>query len=194
MIKKIKKLNYKFLIFQDIDDTMKFNRIQICKKLLKRYDIVINDLDIYNTKITKNYLSKRIKDNSLITSNNILDYNFVGMSNTSINIKCFNKIKIPINKKIQIFDWYLWTIILSKFRGIFTKSTSTNYFVNKKSPTCLPTKYRPNIARKITTVRNIHKKAIDKILKRKIISKTNTNKFTNIKKSKKYNFWWEEFA
>ena len=36
MLNRLKKLNYKFIIFQDADDTMKKNRISKCKNLLKK--------------------------------------------------------------------------------------------------------------------------------------------------------------
>ena len=88
MIKILKKLKYRYMIFQDIDDTMKPNRIAICRKYLKKNDIVVNDLDVHNkNKIIKNYLSKRLENKSLITFENIYDCNFIGMSNASIKKK-----------------------------------------------------------------------------------------------------------
>ena len=37
MIKILKKLKYKYMIFQDIDDTIQSNRIAVCKKYLKKH-------------------------------------------------------------------------------------------------------------------------------------------------------------
>ena len=61
MINKLKKLKYNYYIFQDADDIMKNNRVKICKNFLKKYKVVINDLDIYGKKIIKKYFSKRIR-------------------------------------------------------------------------------------------------------------------------------------
>ena len=58
MLKKIKKLKYKNYIFQDADDLMKSNRVEISKNLLRKHNVIINDLDIYGGKIINNYLSK----------------------------------------------------------------------------------------------------------------------------------------
>lgn len=195
MIKILKKLKYKYMIFQDIDDTIQSNRIAVCKKYLKKNDIVINDLNINNkNKIIKNYFSKRLKNNSLITFENIFDYNFIGMSNSSIKKKCFDTINIPINNNIHIFDWYFWSVLLTKFKGYFTNETSTNYFVNPKSPTCLPAIINKKNNNKINIIRKSHKKALKKIINlKKMININNQNTSKNIK-FYKYNFWWEKFS
>jgi len=192
MIKKIKKLNYSSIIFQDADDLMKFNRVEKCKKILKKYDVVVNDLDIFGKKYIKNYLSKRIKNNKIISLKDIIQYNFLGMSNTSMKKKCLDKTNIPINKKIKIFDWYFWTIILSKYKGIFTNKTSTKYYVNKKSSTCLPTPDNKKIYKKILSIKKLHHKVIDELIKNKRLKKIDLFNKSSITVNNKYNFWWEK--
>lgn len=194
MIKKLKKLSYSSIIFQDADDLMKFNRVEACKKILKKHDIVVNDLDIFGKKYIKNYLSKRIKNNKIITFKDIIQYNFLGMSNTSVKKKCLDKIKIPINKKIKIFDWYFWSIILFNYKGVFTNKTSTKYYVNKKSATCLPTIANKKIYKKILSIKKLHHKTISKLIKNKKLKKNNLFNKNSIPVSSKYNFWWEKIA
>ena len=191
MLKKIKKLKYKNYIFQDADDLMKSNRVEISKNLLRKHNVIINDLDIYGGKIINNYLSKRIKAKSIITAKDILNYNFCGMSNTALRSKCLKKISIPNSNKIKIFDWYFWTIILSKYKAFYTNDTTTKYFVNRKSETHLPTLKNKKIMLKILNIKKNHKQKIKKLIERKKIININVLKENKISQNKKYNFWWE---
>jgi len=191
MINKLKKLDYKYFIFQDADDLMGFNRVEICRNLLKSNAVVINDLDIHGNKVFRKYFSNRIQNNTKISAMNILDYNICGMSNTSIRRTCLNKITIPLNKKIKIFDWYLWTIILSKYEAIYTNKTTTRYYVNNKSATCIPTRFNDKIKTKIMNTRKIHKKIIDKLVVNKKINNINLLIKKKIISNINFNFWWE---
>ncbi len=191
MFKKLKTLNYKYIIFQDADDLMSQNRIKICEKLLQKYNVVINDLDIYGKKIIKKYFSKRIKVKTMVTAKDIADYNFCGMSNTSIRSECLKKIKMPINHKIKIFDWYFWTIILSKYKGYFDNTSRVKYFVKKRSITRIPNKYSEQIALKILNIKKSHKNEINKLIKEKKIKNFNIFNGNKIFFNKNYNFWWE---
>ena len=191
MINRIRKLDYKYFIFQDADDLMGLNRVEVCKNLLKNNSIVVNDLEIYGRKIFKKYLNHRIKDGTEITAKNIVHYNICGMSNTSIRKSCLNNVTIPTNKKIKIFDWYLWTIILSKYKAIYTNKTITKYYTNNKSATCIPSVNNKNIKSQIISIKNVHKKIIDKLVMTKKIKDINLLNKGKIITNFKYNFWWE---
>ena len=121
----------------------------------------------------------------------ILNYNFCGMSNTALRSKCLKKISIPNSNKIKIFDWYFWTIILSKYKAFFTNDTTTKYFVNRKSETHLPTLKNKKIMLKILNIKKNHKQKIKKLIERKKIININVLKENKISQNKKYNFWWE---
>ena len=193
MIKHLKKTNYGKIIFQDVDDTMSPNRVEVVNKELIKNHVVVNDLDIIlnKTKI-KNYFSKRIKNKAILNAKDIINYNFMGMSNTAIKKSCLNKINIPRRINIKIFDWYFWTIILSKYKAKFINSTSTQYFVRANAPTCLPTNGTFKILKKINTIAQIHKDTINKLIKNKSIKNINNNiKSNKINHYKKNNFWWE---
>ncbi len=194
MIEKLKKLKYKFAIFQDADDEMENNRIRICKNKLKSIPILVNDVNIINKeKKINRYFSKRIKNNTIINAHDIENYNFMGMSNTALQTKCIKKTIIPRNLKIKFFDWYFWTIILTKYKAKFTNLTSTKYYVNKKSLTCLPTKYSDNIRKKFSLIQSVHKSSIKRLINKNLIKNITKKKNMNIKNNnnKKYNFWWE---
>ena len=171
---------------------MSKNRIKKIKIELKKNHVVVNDLDIISKKKIKKYFSHRIKNNSIVTAKNILDYNFMGMSNTALRKKCLDKTIIPKTLKIKIFDWYFWTIILSKFKAKFINSTTTQYFVRPGSLTCLPTKLNKANYYKINPVINSHKNVIKNLIKKKIIKNIKvSNKAKIVNNIKAYNFWWE---
>ena len=191
MIKILKKLNYKNFIFQDSDDLMMTNRVETCKDLLKKHKVVINDVKIHGSKKINMYFSKRIKPKSNITAKDIINYNFCGMSNTAIRKECIKELIIPNTKGILIFDWYFWTIVLSKYKGFFTNKTLTKYFVNIKSPTHIPSTRNKKILTKIARIKKNHKEIIDKLIRTKKIVNIYLLKKNKISKNLKYNFWWE---
>ena len=191
MINKLKKLKYNYYIFQDADDIMQNNRVKICKNFLKKYKVVINDLDICKKKIIKKYFSKRIKPNSLITAGDLINYNICGMSNTALRRECLKKITVPISKEIKIFDWYFWTIVLAKYKALFTSISTTKYFINYKSATHIPTKYNKGIISKISSIKKKHKKTINELIKKKKIKDIYLLNKNIVKDNIKYNFWWE---
>jgi hypothetical protein len=171
MIKILKKINFKYIIFHDIDDKFNFNRYLVLPKFLKKNDFVINELKINN----KCYISKRIKNNTIITENSIKNYNFAGMSNSSCTIDLIKKINFKANESAKlIFDWILWKKAAKISKGIFTNKVSSFYDVNKKNPTHLPTNF--NNKKHINFIKKIRNKhgIKENILKRTI-----------------NNFWWE---
>ena len=121
LIKEIIKKKYLKSIFIDSDDLMSFNRVRICKKLLKKNKIVVNDLNILNEKkilIKKNYISSRIKNKTIIKKKDLKFKNFLGLSNTACRVDVLRKLKINILKKAPIFDWALWSFALNENNAI----------------------------------------------------------------------------
>ena len=123
------KSGYRYVIFADADDLMAKNRISFSKELLDNYDIVVNDLTIINSNgehIMDQYLSGRLGNFKKIHLNEILDYNFMGLGNSSARVEILNNITIP--EDIKAVDWYLFTILLNRgHHAVFTSSTSTLY-------------------------------------------------------------------
>ena len=65
----------------------------------------------------------------------------MGFSNTALRTAILKKIKLPkLSKKITIFDWYFWSLILKKNKACFTNKTTTYYKTLSSSFTCLPVK------------------------------------------------------
>jgi len=120
--------NYDVLVFGDSDDYFKDNRIEKSLELLKKSDVIVNDLSLFdeNGVYEKNYLSNRLKNLDIIDFKFIKDKNIFGMSNTAIKLK--NIKKVSFNSTIVAVDWFFFKTILKKnHRAIFTNETETFY-------------------------------------------------------------------
>lgn len=118
---------YNFLIFGDSDDYFSENRIEKNLEKLQQYDIVVNDLTLFNDKgiICNNYFSNRLKNNFIFDYKFIKDKNICGLSNTALNLKILSNIEFP--EDIIAVDWYLFKKILKKNKAVFTNETTTYY-------------------------------------------------------------------
>jgi glycosyltransferase involved in cell wall biosynthesis len=131
-LKILSELNFDSYIFQDCDDCLSDNRINIVKSLLEKYQLVVNDLDIMNEAsdiIDHKIWRNRFRDSQKFTCSDIENYNFVGLGNTSLsrNLLKFAP-KLPI-EDIVATDWFLFYSILncSKIEGYFTSECTTLY-------------------------------------------------------------------
>ena len=140
MIKILKKLNYDYYIFHDVDDKYNKKRPNLIKKYFNKYDFVINDIKtIYKNK----YFSTRIKNKQILNFKLIKNYNFAGMTNSACSRNILKKIKFyKTDYKAPIFDWMFCRKIFKKGNGIFVNETISFYDVNKKSATFLPTNFQ----------------------------------------------------
>jgi len=119
---------YDVLIFGDSDDYFSQNRVEKSLELLEKYDIVVNDLSLFNDKsvYTKRYISNRIKNNTTIKYDFIKDKNIFGLSNTALNIKILEK--VSFKHDLVAVDWFLYKELLkSNNRAIFTNEVETFY-------------------------------------------------------------------
>ena len=126
--------NYEVLLFGDSDDYFKDNRIEKSLELLKKSDVVVNDLSLFNRNgvYKKNYLSNRLKNLDIIDLEFIKDKNIFGMSNTAIKLKGLKK--VSFDNTINAVDWYFFKKMLKKgCKGIFTNETETFYRQHKNN-------------------------------------------------------------
>ena len=120
--------HYDILIFGDSDDYFKENRVEISLIKLLEYDIVINDLSLFNGDdiFSRHYISNRISNNTEIDLEFIKDKNIFGMSNSAIKLGKLEE--ISFDKELIAIDWYLFSILLIKGdKALFTTETETFY-------------------------------------------------------------------
>ena len=120
--------NYDIVIFGDSDDYFSFNRVEVIIEKLIHYDIIVNDLSVFNEKriYKKKYLSHRIKNNTEITIDFVKDKNIFGMSNTALRVKSLGN--IIYDSELIALDWYIFSLALLKSGvALFTNETQTFY-------------------------------------------------------------------
>jgi len=122
------KNNYDILIFGDSDDYFSVNRVEKSIEYLKSYDIVVNDLSLFDDRgvIEEKYISNRLDNNSLVQYDFIKDKNIFGLSNTAIKLNGVNKVKIEDN--VIAIDWFIFKNLLKEGRtAIYTNEMITYY-------------------------------------------------------------------
>lgn len=120
--------NYDAIIFGDSDDYFEKNRVEITLKYLSNYDVVVNDLTLFNDSdvYEEKYLSNRVKNLEVIGFNYIKNKNIFGLSNTAI--KLIDIERVNFTKDLIAVDWYLFsTLLLKNKKALFTNETTTFY-------------------------------------------------------------------
>lgn len=128
-IDSVINLNYEYLIFGDSDDYFELNRIAVSKECLNYFDIVVNDLSVFdkqNGVYKTKCFSKRLKNNSTIDFDYIKDKNIFGLSNTAVKVSEITK--LVYSDDMIAFDWCLFSQLLSQNKSaVFTNETQTYY-------------------------------------------------------------------
>ena len=68
-LSQMKNSGYKNIIFGDADDVFSTNRIEVSKKLLTKYDVAVNDLDICNENLNQTiskYFRNRMASDTIL--------------------------------------------------------------------------------------------------------------------------------
>jgi len=124
LIKQSKIKEYDLLILGDFDDTFSEDRVSsIINEFEASYGFFYNDLFYFNNK--RLFFDKL--PNLTLNIKNILECNYLGLSNTSINLKLIDDymIKELNNCMSPIFDWYMYSLFLSK--GIVGKKINQGF-------------------------------------------------------------------
>lgn len=128
-IKQALRRGYNAIVFGDADDYFAKNRVEVSKTLLKRFDIVVNDIELVNEngeQIKKGYLSRRIKDKEALGIQHIRDRNFMGLSNTAVRSELLAGLEIK--RELIAVDWFIFSVLLLKgSKAVFTSETETFY-------------------------------------------------------------------
>ncbi len=120
--------DYDIVFFGDSDDYFSSNRIEVVLKKLNNYDLVVNDLSVFDSKgiYNRKYFTNRIKNDTEITIDFIKDKNIFGMSNTALKVKSLDN--IAYDPDLIALDWYIFSLALLKSGvAIFTNEAETFY-------------------------------------------------------------------
>jgi len=118
------------IIFIDSDDYAQRNRVEVSRKMLENYDIVVNELLLFGKDIDIPFelIGGRFKNNQMIKERDIVRGNCMGLSNTSTRVGGITKGMGLIPDRIIAFDWALFAMSIHEgARAIFINDTQTHY-------------------------------------------------------------------
>lgn len=190
---------YDVLVFGDSDDFFSENRVEKSLEFLNQYDVVVNDLTLFNEKniYEQKYISNRINNKMSIQFDFIKEKNIFGLSNTAIKLKNVELVSFP--EDLIAVDWYFFTLcLLKKHTAIFTNETETFYRQHHENTIGLgkldADLYRKGINIKKKHFENIH--ILFPIFNNELasiqIKELNLLKEKNVIKNIIYPLWWEE--
>lgn len=147
---------YEYIVFGDSDDCFPDERLHVVLELLNEYDIVVNDLDLFNDDdvLSRGYISQRIASGTEINAEMLMRSNIMGLSNTSVRRECLTLEALPGN--LIAVDWYLFSRMLHQgFCAVFTDETKTDYRQYEDNTVGIGTISKEKLLRLIT-VKNLH--------------------------------------
>lgn len=120
---------YESVVFGDSDDYFDCLRIEMIRAYLQKNEIVFNDIHLVDENgcvIEKNYLSHRFGNRQKLYKEDLIDKNFIGLSNSSVNVRILRNLECPDD--LEVFDWYLFSMLHWKgCCSLFTNETATYY-------------------------------------------------------------------
>lgn len=166
------------IIFADADDWCAENRVEISISILDAHKLVFNELMLTGIGFTepKQMLASHFDEQEAIDHTNIQTANFMGLSNTAIQVKYIpaNFEKIPDN--IIAFDWAFFALCLhAGVKGVFTKKTSTYYRQHGKN-VASPNSFRDEQILRGLRVKSEHYKFLSGLYKEYIALSDNFSK------------------
>jgi hypothetical protein len=200
--KLLKESDVGTIIFQDSDDFMSNNRVEVCLDYLKTYSLVCNDLDLIDTEgnlIREGYWTDRLSNSFIFDYNFIKKFNIVGLGNTAIRKELLdNEIQFSSDAIIAL-DWFIFYQLLekSKEQGVFVNTCKTIYRQHQNNEVGLGEFSKKRLKHAIN-VKKAHYNALNNVgfhFENELneLEKINTNQenFFKINNNKSL-FWWEE--
>lgn len=191
LLREAKKRDADYLILGDIDDTFLPNRIEACVTEFEnnqQLGFVYNKFLRMDSKVAMPELPKET-----ISTKDILEFNYLGLSNTAINITniSYEMIDSLIEYKAQVFDWYLFSrLLLSNFIGGLVSDTVTFYRIYEDNYAGIPQMTRCMIEKEIR-VKLEHYKALSQYgnIYKELYDAYSSKQYI-INSNKQYYYWW----
>lgn len=192
----LKQLNYDGYVFQDVDDEMSSNRVQLCSELLNFHEIVVNDLQILGDNGRKGVWNDRIQDLQTISLSDIRRCNIIGLGNTTVRRNVIRHTPIDRSELPKAVDWFIfYQVLYSGVNACFTSKCRTIYRQHENNLAGMQKMVSKERLRYIIQVKESHYRALSEIgmgeftweLEELKSKQLNTDIHLN-----KNPFWWEE--
>lgn len=186
----LKALSFKKIIFQDSDDGLSTNRIEVTSKLLDSFPLVVNDLDLMNDKgdvFKKNIWKNRFNQKNEFYHRDISCSNFVGLGNTSIRKELLNYLPKCPQSNIIAVDWFLFYVLLKNSNSLAYRTSLCKSMYRQHESNTVGLKKASNEF--INKVKKLHQRALNEVgITLFLDQKSDSNK-NNYNTSEL--FWWE---
>ena len=188
LIAEALKYGYKYLIFGDSDDYFSRNRVEESMILLKKYDVVVNDLVSFQgiRKEDDTSVLTPIYQEGKITPDIIYDYNIAGMSNTAIRSELV-KFTIDFPDTTIPVDWLFFSQVslYNKSNLYFTDKIKTYYRQHANNTIGFSNKLDKDRLLKIINIKMIHFSMMIEFCERNELLKEKSIFFEKAKEIKK---------
>ena len=162
LLVEAKKRGYDLLVLGDCDDTFSKNRIyniEQCYSKNKEYTFYYNDLIMQNGKMAIYGMP-----NLTYSIEDILQYNYLGLSNNAINMGKISVEWIESLKECEsfVFDWYFFSrLLVMNLKGLYVKNAYTIYRIHQNNYVGLNQRSREVISKELM-VKKQHYKSLMK--------------------------------
>jgi hypothetical protein len=120
---------YDAVIFSDVDDYYSSNRVAATKAALSGADFVFTELQVveWNGRLMHANLLQTLHAPARPSRlEDILDYNFIGLSHSGARTSALRCLEMP--EGIEVVDWWIFSVLLLHgHRGAFIPSSDTFY-------------------------------------------------------------------
>lgn len=191
-LKRLHTMDFEYLIFQDSDDGLSTNRVEVVSELLQDYPLVVNDLDIMDDtgQVGSTHIWKERFDAApVFNSKDLLDYNFAGLGNTAIRTGLLEVAPKQPTQELIAVDWYIFYSVLATagISGYRTSQCTTLYRQHSQNSVGQMTAEKKDLA---LQVRALHVAALQEQgmkVPSSIVEKQSKNTYHH------YNhpFWWQ---
>jgi len=201
--------DYEILIFADSDDTFSKNRVErIIENINDEFSIIYNDLYVLGTK--EDYFNYGLPE-KVLDINQILNSNFLGLSNSALNLKKLRGIlaNFKISKDIIAFDWFLFSfLIMNGAKAKRIDNAYTNYRIYDNNTAGEKKNFDEERLCRGIKIKEAHYKYMRELFpniygdyhtkllkfKEKISNRKYRDLYIECINKKTYRFWWENIA
>jgi len=193
LLSEAKKMGYDLIVLGDCDDKFDKNRIQQLVKCYRKhpnYAFFYNDLRLFNGSLAFENMPRITQ-----TIDDILEYNYLGLSNSALNLRMFSEewINSLIECESFVFDWYLFSrIVLLNKKGCYVENAATIYRIHQNNFVGINSKSHKMLEKELI-VKKAHYQILSKYSK-KIEMLFNIIKDMTIEDVKSFDnistFWW----
>lgn len=128
------------IIWGDADDIFTPNRVERFASAFKTHPLIFHDMTLFseNPKLGKPMIGNRLRDGQLVTAQDVVEFNLLGLSNTGFKTDLIQGHLNSIPDHLVAFDWTFFSLIMTNGTNAYYMSEAlTEYRQHPKSLTSI---------------------------------------------------------